>query len=123
MEPTKAFAFNFIDSAKANDAFRYVIFTSAYSQHTLMAVKDSIPREKHEYSDQTIMVVEGSVKVIVNDTTQYHLTANQVIIVPANTYHEVINTTPNGKAVKIYTIYTPPMHPAHEYLETRPLND
>lgn len=121
MEPVKPFAFNVVDSAKLNDAFRYVVFTSAYSQHTLMAVTDSIPKEKHEYADQTIMIVDGSAKVIINDETEYVLTANQAIVIPANTYHEVINT--GTKAVKIYTIYSPPMHPAHEYLETRPLND
>ena len=32
------------------------------------------------------------------------------MVVPAGTYHNVINTSPT-KPLKLYTIYTPPQHP------------
>ena len=94
----------------ANTNFRKVLYTSKHSQLVLMSLKpgEEIGNEVHSL-DQFIRIEQGQAKVILqNGETEYNLQDDWAVIIPAGTYHNVINT---GKSeLKLYTLYSPPEH-------------
>lgn len=44
------------------------------------------------------------------------------VIIPPNTYHNIVNTS-NNEFLKLYTIYSPPNHAPDKIDITKPLND
>jgi mannose-6-phosphate isomerase-like protein (cupin superfamily) len=97
------------DDTVNNQNYRKVVYTSKYSQLVLMSLKpkEEIGMEIHGV-DQFFRVESGEGKVILNGET-HPIKDGSAIIVPAGTEHNVINTS-NTKALKIYTIYSPPHH-------------
>lgn len=94
-----------------NRYYRRVLATTAYQQLVLMSVATEIPRETHPYNDQFIRIERGSAEVEA-DGRVFNLREGDSITIPAGTLHKVTNV---GIApVKLYTIYSPPMHPADE---------
>jgi mannose-6-phosphate isomerase-like protein (cupin superfamily) len=95
-----------------NDYFREVLFTGPRSQLVVMALQpgEDIGLETHPETDQFIRVEEGKGKAILQGE-EYKLKEGSAIIIPAGTEHNVINTS-SKKALKLYTIYTPPEHPS-----------
>jgi mannose-6-phosphate isomerase-like protein (cupin superfamily) len=91
-----------------NKNFRQVIHTTAYQQLVLMSVKDEIGLEVHPYTDQFIRIESGEAKVIVDDN-EWILRNGDSVTVSKGSYHNVINV--GDKALKLYTIYSPPHHP------------
>jgi mannose-6-phosphate isomerase-like protein (cupin superfamily) len=78
-------------------------------QLVLMSIEEGqeIGREKHQYATQFIRVESGRAKAIVGKNI-FILKDGDAIVVPPNTYHNIINT---GKdPLKLYTIYSPPQH-------------
>lgn len=64
--------------------------------------------EVHEIVDQFIRIEQGEAKAIVNGE-EHTVTEGSVMVVPAGTAHNVINTS-SDKKLKLYTIYSPAHH-------------
>ena len=94
-----------------NDYFREVLFTGPHSQLVVMSlnVGEDIGLETHPDTDQFIRVEEGKGKAVL-DGEEFELEDGSAIVIPAGTQHNVINTS-SKKALKLYTVYTPPEHP------------
>ena len=94
-----------------NEYFREVLFTAPHSQLVVMSLKpgEEIGMETHSDVDQFIRVEEGEGKAIL-DGQEYRLEDGSAIVIPAGTEHNVVNTS-SKKALKLYTLYTPPEHP------------
>ena len=93
-----------------NDNFRKVLYTSKYSQIVLMSLlpNEEIGMETHEKNDQFFRFESGVGKCVI-DGNEYEIKDGDAVIVPAGAKHNVINTS-ETKALKLYTIYSPPNH-------------
>lgn len=106
----KGYALNIEETTGNNSDYRRVLYTSHYLQLVVMSLKpgEEIGKEIHGL-DQFIRLEKGQAKVILNNgETEYQLKENWAVIIPAGTYHNVINT--GNEELKLYTIYTPPAH-------------
>ena len=95
----------------ANTNFRKVLFTAAHMQLVLMCLKpnEEIGSEVHEENDQFFRFEKGTGKVVIGKES-YDVKDGDVVIVPAGTQHNVINTSATDE-LKLYTIYAPSHHP------------
>jgi len=95
-----------------NKFFRQVLFTGKYSQLVVMRLnpKEEIGNEVHPAVDQFFRIEDGRAKFVFNGTEVHVAKAGDAVVVPAGTYHNVINASPS-KPLKLYTLYTPPQHP------------
>ena len=95
-----------------NKFFRKVLFTGKHLQLVVMSLqpKEEIGNEVHETVDQFFRIEEGRAKFVFNGSEVHLVGAGGAVVVPAGTYHNVINTSPT-KPLKLYTVYTPPQHP------------
>lgn len=93
-----------------NTNFRKVLYTAKHMQLVLMSLKpnEDIGKEVHNENDQFFRFEKGEGRVIVGET-EYSVTDGDVVIVPAGTEHNVINTS-DIDDLKLYTIYTPAHH-------------
>jgi len=106
-------------AAKENDSYRKVLFTGEHSQLVVMALApgEEIGSEIHSV-DQFIYVVKGEGKsVIEKDEAKFE--EGDAICIPAGALHNVINT--DDKPMKLFTIYSPPQHPANLIQESKPV--
>lgn len=96
----------------SNTNFRKVLFTGAHSQLVLMTLQpnEDIGMEVHANVDQFFRFEAGEGKAIL-DGEEVIFKANDVVIVPAGTNHNIINTS-TTEPLKLYTIYSPANHPA-----------
>jgi mannose-6-phosphate isomerase-like protein (cupin superfamily) len=94
-----------------NKYFRQVLFTGKHLQLVVMclAPKEEIGNEVHEHVDQFFRVEDGRARFVFGGA-EHLVGAGGAVVVPAATYHNVINASPT-KPLKLYTIYTPPQHP------------
>ena len=102
-----------IEKATLNNGFfRQVLFTGKYSQLVVMCLKpnEEIGNEVHPDVDQFFRIEEGNAKFVFNGNEEHLVGDGDAVVVPAGTYHNVINTS-STKPLKLYTIYTPPNHP------------
>jgi mannose-6-phosphate isomerase-like protein (cupin superfamily) len=106
---------NIEKSTIKNRAYRNVISTTPQLQLVYMTLlpKEEIGMEKHEKITQFFRVEQGEGLAIVNGI-KYILHDGIALIVPANTEHNIINTS-NKKHLKLYTIYSPPEHASNKY--------
>lgn len=99
-----------------NTDYRRVLYTSSSgkTQLVLMSLKpgEEIGMEKHENADQFIRIEKGSAEVqygtYENNIATKPLKNGSAILIPANTYHNIINKS--DQDLKLYTIYSPPQH-------------
>lgn len=91
-----------------NSNFREVLYTDKKSQLVLMSLLagEEIGEEVHDV-DQFLRIEKGTGTAIVGDIS-HDLADGSVIIVPAGTKHNIINT--GSESMKLYTLYTPPHH-------------
>jgi len=111
--------FDLKDAVKDNEFYRKVLFTGHNSQLVVMTLApgDEIGFETHAV-DQFIYVVKGEgSSVIGKDEAGFE--EGDAICVPAGVLHNVINT--DDKPMKLFTIYSPPQHPANLVQESRPV--
>ena len=96
---------------KSNKLYRSVEWTGKKMQFVYMSIKplDNIHLEIHKNIDQFIRIESGTGIAII-DNKKYKLKDGIGIIIPANTYHEIKNTSKTTE-LKLYSIYTPPEHP------------
>ena len=71
---------------------------------------EEIGNEVHHNVDQFFRIEQGKAKFVFNDTEDHLVGDGDAVVVPAGTYHNVINTSKRGR-LKLYTIYSPPNHP------------
>ncbi len=92
-----------------NDNFREVIFTGAKSQLVVMSIPlgTEVGEEVHEHVEQTLYVVSGICKVVLDDDV-HTLSGGDVVVVTPGTRHNFINV--GEDIVKIITTYAPPNH-------------
>ena len=102
-----------------NKNFRKVLFTSKYMQLVVMSLLplEDIGEEVHKKVDQFFRVDKGQGEVIM-DGKKTKFSDGYAFIVPAGTVHNVINTS-KTRALKLYTVYTPPNHPDKKVHKTR----
>lgn len=93
-----------------NNNFRKVIFTAPHSQLVLMSLKpqEEIGLEVHNV-DQFFRFEQGVGEVFI-DGAKYEVHDGDAIVVPANSKHNVTNTS-QIEDLKLYTIYSPANHP------------
>lgn len=106
------FAFNIEKTTVNNPYYRCVVYTNNNQQIVIMKLKpyEEIGNEKHDYSSQFIRVEGGSCQAITGSGPshqKYVLNDGDVIVIPADTYHNIIALE---KGVSLYTIYSPPVH-------------
>ncbi len=95
-----------------NNYFRQVLFTGKYAQLVVMCLQpgEEIGNEVHKNVDQFFRIEEGEATFIFNETERHLVQNGDAVIVPAGTYHNVINASKTAK-LKLYTLYSPPNHP------------
>jgi mannose-6-phosphate isomerase-like protein (cupin superfamily) len=101
---------NIEEKALQNENFREVLYTAQHCQLVVMSLlpNEAIGMEVHEIVDQFIRVEQGEAKAILNGE-ESELSDGSVIIVPAGTEHNIINTSSENK-LKLYTLYSPAHH-------------
>lgn len=97
---------------ETNNYFRQVLFTGKHLQLVVMCLQggEEIGNEVHPDVDQFFRIEEGKARFVFHDTEEHLVEAGGAVVVPAGTYHNVINASPDGH-LKLYTVYTPPNHP------------
>ena len=105
----KGFITNIEKLSFENENFRKVLYTAKNSQLVVMSLRpnEDIGEEVHEL-DQFIRCEVGRGKAIL-DGVEHHISDGFVVVVPADTRHNIINTS-SEKALKLYTLYSPPNH-------------
>ncbi len=95
-----------------NKYFRQVLYTGKYAQLVVMSLQpgEEIGNEVHHTVDQFFRIEEGEAKFVFNGTEVHVVKSGDAVIVPAGTYHNVINNS-TKEPLKLYTIYSPPNHP------------
>ena len=106
----KAYAADALRLAQANENFRQVLYTTERSQLVLMTLRpgEEIGEEVHEATDQVLAFVAGQGEAVIEGERQ-PVRAGSVVVVPAGTRHNFINT--GGTTLRLITVYTPPEHP------------
>jgi mannose-6-phosphate isomerase-like protein (cupin superfamily) len=110
-----------IEKATLNNSFfRQVLFTGKHSQLVVMCLQpgEDIDEEVHEAVDQFFRLEEGEGKFVLNRKEEHIVGNGDAVVVPAGTRHNVINTS-STKALRLYTIYSPPNHPAGTVHKTK----
>jgi mannose-6-phosphate isomerase-like protein (cupin superfamily) len=113
---SEVFITNIEDDTLNNKNYRKVLYTSSNlhgMQLVVMSLKpgEEIGMEKHSEADQFIRIEQGEAVVQIGKTkkTVYTLDVNDSILIPAGTWHNVINSN-DHYPLKLYTLYTPPQH-------------
>lgn len=122
---------NIEDYTKENENYRTTIWTGEKLQVTLMSIQpgDDIGLEVHKGIDQFLRIEEGIGLCQMGDAEdnlsfEQEVTDDDVILIPANTWHNVTNT--GDQPLKIYSIYAGPdhvpgtIHKTHEDAENDP---
>lgn len=101
---------NIEEITQKNEYFRQVLYTSQHTQLVVMSLNpgEEIGMETHEIVDQFLRVESGDGKLVLNKE-EHLIKEGFAFIVPAETSHNVINTS-SHKSLKLYTIYSPPHH-------------
>ena len=104
------------EAAEQNRRFRTALWTGRHLQVVLMSLRsgEDIGLEIHRHTDQFLRIEEGHGLVQMgrernNLNFQRNIREDDAIMVPAGTWHNIINT--GRKPLKLYTIYAPPHHP------------
>jgi mannose-6-phosphate isomerase-like protein (cupin superfamily) len=106
---------NIEEQTKDNKTFRTVLHVGPHSELTVMSIepKGEIGLEVHPHIDQFLRIEAGQAQVKAGPTKNdlretYDLKADWAFIVPAGTWHNVINT--GSEPLKLYTVYSPANH-------------
>jgi mannose-6-phosphate isomerase-like protein (cupin superfamily) len=103
-----------------NEYFRQVSFTGKYAQLVVMCLQpgEEIGNEVHPSVDQFFRIEQGQATFILNGTEKHLARNGYAVIIPAGTYHNVINASKSTK-LKLYTVYSPPNHPDRTVHKTK----
>jgi mannose-6-phosphate isomerase-like protein (cupin superfamily) len=103
-----------------NTYFRRVLFTGKHAQLVVMCLGpgEEIGDEVHQNVDQFFRIEQGKAKFVFNEKQERPVRDGDAVVVPAGTYHNVINTS-KMLPLKLYTLYSPPNHPDGTVHKTR----
>ncbi len=103
-----------------NNFFRQVLFTGKHCQLVVMCLQpgEEIGNEVHEHVDQFFRIEEGEAKFVFNGKEEHLVKDAEAVVVPAGTFHNVINTS-KTRALRLYTVYSPPNHPGGTVHKTK----
>jgi mannose-6-phosphate isomerase-like protein (cupin superfamily) len=95
-----------------NNFFRQVLFTGKHCQLVVMCLQptEEIGNEVHQNVDQFFRIEEGEAKFVFNGSEEHLVQDGEAVVVPAGTFHNVINTSKTSH-LRLYTVYSPPNHP------------
>ncbi len=120
------FVIHIEEAAKQNNNYRTAIWTGKHLQVTLMSINvgEDIGLEIHPTLDQFLRIEEGQGLVQMGKSKdrldfQANVHENYAIMVPAGTWHNLINT--GNKPIKLCSIYASPQHPHGIVQETKPI--
>ncbi len=71
---------------------------------------EDIGDEVHPNVDQFFRIEQGEAKFVFDEKQERPARDGEAVVVPAGTYHNVINTS-KTVPLQLYTIYSPPNHP------------
>ena len=107
---------NIHKETQCNKNFRTAIWTGEHLQLTVMSIPvgGEIGLEMHDNLDQFIRIESGCANVYMGNTKQNvkfieKVNSDYAIIIPAGTWHNVINAC--SCPLKVYSVYAPPQHP------------
>lgn len=94
-----------------NNAFRKILYTTDTIQLVLMCIDpdNEIGLEVHPYTTQFFRIEKGEGLLVLADK-RIRIKDGDAIVIPANTLHNVINTS-RTNPLHLYSIYSPPQHP------------
>jgi mannose-6-phosphate isomerase-like protein (cupin superfamily) len=97
---------------RENECFRRVLFTGKHVQLVVMCLEpgEEIGDEVHQDVDQVFRIEQGEARFVFNEGQDRPAGDGDVVVVPAGTYHNVINTSKTAP-LKLSTLYAPPNHP------------
>ena len=106
------FVGNIESATLKNKYFREVLYTGKHAQLVVMSLLpgEEIGNEVHPSVDQFFRIEQGEAKFVFGGKEEHLVHGSDAVIVPAGTYHNVINTS-QDKELKLYTVYSPPNHP------------
>src|SRR5512135_2279844 len=95
-----------------NNFFRQVLFTGKHTQLVVMCLQggEEIGNEVHPHVDQFFRIAVRPPRFVFNGSEEHEVKAGEAVVVPAGTFHNVINAS-KTKQLKLYTLYSPPNHP------------
>lgn len=104
----KGYIANIEELSLKNENFRKVLYTDKNCQLVLMSLLpgEEIGEEVHDV-DQFLRVEKGMGRAVLSDDSR-DIADGSVIVVPAGTKHNIVNTGPDS--MKLYTLYMPPHH-------------
>ena len=107
-----------------NQNFRTALWTGKHLQVTVMSIPvgGEIGLEMHDDLDQFIKIENGCASFYMGHTKQNvqycgNINSNYAILVPAGTWHNIINTCTTP--LKVYSVYAPPKHPYNTIHKTK----
>jgi mannose-6-phosphate isomerase-like protein (cupin superfamily) len=106
----KGFHTNIERATRANRNFRQVLYTGHHLQLVLMSLKpgEEIGSEVHRGHDQFFRFEGGTGQCVINGR-RYAVTDGDVVVAPAGSTHNVLNTD-QTRPLLLYTLYAPPQH-------------
>ena len=115
---------NIHNETMCNRLFRKEIWTGEHLQVTVMSIPvgGEIGLERHDNLDQFIKVESGCAEVYMGESKEKlkpvgKVNSNYAILVPAGTWHNIINACPFP--LKVYSVYAPPKHPKNTVHKTK----
>ena len=104
--------------AKENKAFRRVLDTGKFGQLVLISLLkgEELGDEMHPTVDELYYVVDGEGEIKLNGKS-YPFSEHEVMMVPAGTRHDIINTGKDD--LKLFALFTTPLYPENEMIPTR----
>ena len=107
-----------VQLARDNDAFRREVATGEHSQVVVMTIPpgEEIGEEVHQGSDQLLVFIDGQGDAVLDGRTA-KVTPNDLVLVPAGTRHNFINT--GAVPLRLVTVYAPPEHPPGTVHQTK----
>ena len=105
----KGYVHNIEKAAQQNKTFRTVLYTAKNCQLVVMSLlpAEEIGEEVHRL-DQFIRCETGRGKAVL-DGVEQEISDGYVVVVPAGTRHNIINSAAD-RPLKLYTLYAPPNH-------------
>ena len=89
-----------------NTYFRQVLFTAKHTQLVVMCLRpeEDIGDEVHSDVDQFFRIEQGEAKFVFNEKEERLVHDGDAVVVPAGTYHNVVNTSKSASVEAIYDL-------------------
>lgn len=106
--------------ALGNTDFRQVLFTAQHAQFVVMCLRpgEDIGDEVHAGVDQFFRIERGEARFVFDGKEELLVGDGDAVVVPMGTHHNLINVSRTAD-LKLFTIYSPPNHPAGTVHKTK----